>query len=257
MTLRKALLLGLAAPFLTALPSSADWLVTVDGGKIETKGPWKVEGQKITFTLPNGSLGILRKSEVDLDASAVATSQVQPPPSAAKALGPESKKKADPEVKKTSRKPVLTLTDKDVPRYAGDPAAPVGGAPATAGAPVAATSAAKPVKPQALVVESWQRVDAADGDGSEIVGVLRNRGGDFESAISMTVEVTDGSGNKQRATGFVSQPGILAGTTATFRALFPSVYEVAGEPVFNVKSDATSLDVPPPPPLPPTDGGGE
>lgn len=253
MTLRKAMLLGLAAPLLTALPSSADWLVTVDGGKIETKGPWKVEGQKITFTLTNGSLGILRKSEVDLDASAVATSQVQTPTPAARPLDPESKK-GSPEAKKAPKKPVLTLTDKDVPRYAGDEtAAPAGAAPAASAAPGVA---AKPVKPKALVVESWQRVDAADGDGSEIVGVLRNRGEDFESAISMTVEVVDGSGNKQKATGFVSQPGILAGTSATFRALFPSVYEVAGEPVFNLRSDATSLDVPPPPPLPPTDSGG-
>ncbi len=49
--------------------AAADWLVASDGSRIETTGPFKVEGKLVIFTLPNGTLGSLPLSEVDLEAS--------------------------------------------------------------------------------------------------------------------------------------------------------------------------------------------
>ena len=55
--------------------AAADWLVASDGSRIETKGPFKVEGKLVIFTLPNGTLGSLPLSEVDLEASRSLTAQ--------------------------------------------------------------------------------------------------------------------------------------------------------------------------------------
>ncbi len=56
-----------------AVASHADWLVTQDGERIETKGGWQVKGRMVVFTRPEGTLSSLRLSEVDLDASREAT----------------------------------------------------------------------------------------------------------------------------------------------------------------------------------------
>src|SRR5689334_14665868 len=58
-------LLGLAI----AAPARADWLVTRDGGRVETRGPWKEKGKLVVFTKADGTLASLRLSEVDLEAS--------------------------------------------------------------------------------------------------------------------------------------------------------------------------------------------
>ena len=63
----------LVAAALAAAPAAADWLVMKDGGRIETKGPWSVEGRRVLFTQPNGTLSVLRAEEVDLDQSAAVT----------------------------------------------------------------------------------------------------------------------------------------------------------------------------------------
>lgn len=63
-----ALVAALVALFLP-VASSADWLLTVDGQRIETLGPWEVEGDRIVFTLPNGTLTSVRAEEIDLPAS--------------------------------------------------------------------------------------------------------------------------------------------------------------------------------------------
>ncbi|KAB2962205.1 MAG: hypothetical protein F9K16_09710, partial [Thermoanaerobaculia bacterium] len=64
-----------AALLVAAGPARADWLVTTDGGLIETKGPWKVDGRRVVFHLPNGTLSSVRADEVDLDRSAAETAR--------------------------------------------------------------------------------------------------------------------------------------------------------------------------------------
>lgn len=69
--------LALAALALLALagaaPAAADWLVTRGGDKVETRGPWKVEGERVLFTDAGGRRVSLPVAKVDLTASAAAT----------------------------------------------------------------------------------------------------------------------------------------------------------------------------------------
>ncbi len=51
----------------------ADWLITKDGERIETRGLWKVRGETVVFTNARDVLCSLRVKEVDLKASESAT----------------------------------------------------------------------------------------------------------------------------------------------------------------------------------------
>ena len=53
----------------TAGAAHADWLVTRDGARIETKGAWKVDGRRVVFTMPNGTLSALRTGIVSTAAT--------------------------------------------------------------------------------------------------------------------------------------------------------------------------------------------
>ncbi len=95
----QGILLGLFLFLLASLPAQADWIVLGNGERIETQGAWRVEGKVVKFTHLNGTLAMLRTSEVDLEASRLAN---QPPP-------PPLPPSAEP-----AKKPVLVLTDADV-----------------------------------------------------------------------------------------------------------------------------------------------
>ncbi len=49
--------------------AAADHLVLIDGSVMETKGPWKLEGNRVTFTNSTGVKSVVRASNVDLEAS--------------------------------------------------------------------------------------------------------------------------------------------------------------------------------------------
>ncbi|KAB2962235.1 MAG: hypothetical protein F9K16_09660, partial [Thermoanaerobaculia bacterium] len=68
-------LLAAAALVAAAGPAAADWLVMKDGSRLETRGAWKVDGRRVVFNLPNGTLSAIRADEIDLDASAAATAR--------------------------------------------------------------------------------------------------------------------------------------------------------------------------------------
>src|SRR5436305_12230750 len=62
--------LGLLALGLAALAARADWRVTNDGGRMETKATWQIKGKLVVFTrADNDALASLRASAVYLDAS--------------------------------------------------------------------------------------------------------------------------------------------------------------------------------------------
>ena len=95
-----------AAAFVT-LPAAADWLVMKDGSQLETSGPWSVDGRRVLFSLPNGTLSALRASEVDLEASEALT----------RAKEAEASAEAEAE-DLDAPQPVWTLTDEDIPQAA-------------------------------------------------------------------------------------------------------------------------------------------
>lgn len=212
-----------------AAPAAADWLVTRDGGRIETKGKWRVEGAKVVFTLPNGTMGVMRKSEVDLDASAVASTEgVKPSADAAKVESPKT--------------PVLTLTDKDIAKAA--PVAPVEAPGAGAAAAPAAAASTSPRKSAAVVVQSWRQDPAQDG-GVELSGVLVNVGADIAVNITVEVEVKDGEGKSYKAVGFPAKTSLVRDKETTFRAILPDLNEIVGEPIIKVGSEGASVGVEP------------
>ena len=71
---RRALLPVLSC-LVAALPASGDWLVSRDGERIETRGPWTVKRSSVVFTAANGALSSLRLADVDLEASEKATAE--------------------------------------------------------------------------------------------------------------------------------------------------------------------------------------
>ncbi len=185
-----------------AAPAAADWLVTRDGARIETKGPWKVEGRRIVFTAPNGTLSAIAAAEVDLDRSAAETERVRlaavaPPP-------PEPEK----------REPVLRLTEKDLP--------PVQLTPEGEEAPAAAA----PASP--LEVVSWERTENPATDGVEIFGTLRNNGPNAVTSPTLLVTLHDEDGGLiATADATVNAGAVPPGRTANFRAAFPGVVDFA------------------------------
>lgn len=58
-----------AALLLPAGRGAADWLVTADGELIETRGPWRIAGQKLLYTDLTGEIRTLDLSQVDLEGS--------------------------------------------------------------------------------------------------------------------------------------------------------------------------------------------
>ena len=54
-----AALIALAITLFAAVALHADWVVTRSGAKIRTRGPWKVQEDRVVFELGNGQLASL------------------------------------------------------------------------------------------------------------------------------------------------------------------------------------------------------
>ncbi|MDA8019077.1 MAG: YggN family protein [Thermoanaerobaculia bacterium] len=104
------LCLPLAA--LAAAPCTADILVTKDGRQIETKGFWEVKGRQVIFTAKSGVLSSVRLSEIDLEASELATNPPPPPPAALEEA-PE-KPSLGSLAGRDRPEPVMVLTNEDI-----------------------------------------------------------------------------------------------------------------------------------------------
>lgn len=99
-------ILGLAlVAALVSPPASADWLVMQDGSRLEIEGAWRVDGRRVLFTLPNGTLSALRSNEVDLPSSEALTA-------AKKREMTEQDAAAEP----MPEPPRWTFTNADIPR---------------------------------------------------------------------------------------------------------------------------------------------
>jgi len=74
--LASALTLGALA--LGAVPAAADWLVTVDGRRIETQGAWQMKGKAVLFTQADGRVDQLPCDYIDFDSSERAAGGEEP-----------------------------------------------------------------------------------------------------------------------------------------------------------------------------------
>jgi hypothetical protein len=195
-----ALIAGLAAR------ASADWLVTRDGSKVETRGGWTVRGAQVLFKQPNGTLSVLRLAEVDLEASAAATAKAE-----ASLIAPAP---TPPPV----RPPVLRLTEADLP--------PVDEENETGDKTAATPDAAKPQDP--LTVSSWDSVSLPGGAGLEIFGTVTNQGNALVTAGTVAVTLYDADGGiLVTEAAQLATSALPPGGSSTFRAQFPGLLSFA------------------------------
>ncbi len=115
---RRVLGLALTLTCICSLPAAAEWLVTRDGHRIETDGPWQVKGRVVVYTDAKGTLSSIRLDEIDLEASEAAGEETPEAPAE-----PREAETKEPEER---QKPVLVLTNDDIPEGPdGGPAAEI------------------------------------------------------------------------------------------------------------------------------------
>ena len=205
----------------TSSSTSADWLVTQSGGRVETKGPWQVKGKLVVFTQADGTLASLRLADVDLPASEQTTAEAQE----AKAQQAEAPAAPEP-----PRKKLAVLTDDTLVRTKKPPAAAdeaAGDKDKKDGADKAdkKDQPAKPVGP--VSVASWKRVDAG-AKGIEIQGVLQNNSDKIAGNAGVEVQLFNEAGERLgSALGILNLPSIQPKGTTEFRAMFPGVFAFA------------------------------
>ena len=222
---------------LAVVPAAADWLVTREGGRVETKGSWQTKGKLVVFTLPDGKLSSLRVSEVDLDASRHATEE------AAAALAAP----APPAQPQKPREAKVVLTDESFRRTAPPPPA----APGDEGKDEKKKGEAAPPEAGKIVVASWERL-SAPGNGSVVIaGMVRNEAPDEATGVVVTVLLYDETGKLLISGDAVLGSTVLpAGQSGSFRAEFPDVFSFAA-----VKFDARGMLILRKPGEPPKSGG--
>ena len=215
--------IGAALGLLGALPpASADWLVTRDGGRVETRGSWEVKGRLVLFHSANaadaggGSLASIRAADVDFEASRKATEDAQK--AAASPASP---------VRVLQKKSVRSFTDKDfrpaVPPAAAPPEGSPEGAPeAAAAAQAAAKQEGKPAADapvKAIQVSTWDRTNDPDAGYVVITGVVRNVSQASATNVKLAVLLEDENGSlllssQASVTASVLMPGEQAGFRA-------------------------------------------
>jgi hypothetical protein len=191
--------LAAAALFLAAVPgpARADWLVTRDGGRVETRGAWQVRGKLVVFQTAAGTLSSLRLAEVDLDASRQATEAAEKARKAAATVSQQAPAK---------KAPVLVVTDDKVRHVE----------PGSEGAPAAPASAVR--------VTGWDRTTDPNDGHVVITGTILNGAGTEATDITLTVRLLDDSGKTVATSlGLLSSTTLPPGQQSTFRVDFPNV----------------------------------
>jgi hypothetical protein len=217
--------------------AAADWLVTSEGGRVKTRGPWEVKGKLVVFTAADGTLSSLRATQVDLDASRRATAESK------QALA-DAEKAPQP----APRKSVRSITDKDVghpDQKASEAAKP--GDSTGAGSAATATDAKTGAKPadaagkSPVSVGNWQKADRTEKDGIEVFGSLNNDSGDIQTDVGLTVTLyDDAEGLLGTAEAAVTPSTMTAHGTTNFRVAFPGIYTFA-RAKFDIRSAGLAL----------------
>lgn len=203
-----------AAVALLVLPAAADWLVTADGGRVETSGPWEVKGRLVVFTTADGTLSSMRADQVDLAASERAT-RLAEEAAAAPAEAEEPATEVAPEPARRR------ITTSDVGRAAYQPPLEVSedGEEAADGE-VAAT----PDVATQLVVLSSQEEETLDGH-VRISGSLSNNGETTVVAAGLTLFLQDVDGEvAARGDAVLSSSALAPGRVVSFTADFPDIF---------------------------------
>ncbi len=177
--------------------ATAEVLVLTDGQVIETKGPWQVDGRRITYTALNGTFSALRLSMVNLEESRTRTEALLNP------VAPKNDPKPAPEVGLVVRQSdIRTVTAKG---------------PAEPEKPTEATAA------DVISITSWSEELATVG--TRIVGTVQN--GSDSVYISLRLEVTlvaENGDELETRNAKLERAWADPGTSLTFEADFPDVF---------------------------------
>ena len=193
-----------------ALPVQADWLVTREGARMETKGPWKVKGKLVVFETADGKLSSLRVADVDLDASRRVTEE---------AVAARAQAEAQPEKAPARKKSVHVITDKDVAQ-----AAPPQAAPAEGEAPAAAGPASGP----GVLVETWAQERDPEKDHVLVKGTLANSSSLTATELKLRVLIYDETGSLMATSqAAVAKAALTPGQKTEFKADFPGFFSFA------------------------------
>lgn len=233
------MVLALAA-VLAASPVGADWLVTREGARVETRGAWTVKGKQVVFHTAAGKLSSLRVADVDLDASRRATEE---------AVAAQAQADAEPEKPPERRKPVRVITDKDV-----RPAPP---APAEEEQPKDGEEAAAPgpASGPGVIVDTWNQARHPEEDHVLINGTLQNASSAMAADVKLKVMIFDQTGALIASSQAALTAGALPpGEKTTFKAEFPGYFSFA---TIKFESESRRLATGPASdqPSPPENGG--
>lgn len=244
----------------------ADRLILRDGSEIETRGPWKVKGRQVVFTLQSGTLSSLRLDDVDLEASKTAGEMAAQEP--ADGAADESMRLVGDEAARLE--PILVITDRDIPRAkkAGNVAASsnqtedasvAGEESPEAEAQGDGQGAGREIlfAAEGLEVAGWQTLDSPRG-GIEITGVLANRSDQLVAEASVRVKVVASDGVERTYTAEVGNATLGAGQQSPFRILLPDVVAVDDALTFDLEGSAVRPRILPstPPTTDEADGAG-
>ena len=219
--------LATAAVALLASPATGDWLVTTDGSRIETDGPWTERGRTVVFE-SDGQLMSLRLADVDLEASRALTAEA------------EAAKRRPAPPPPPPRPSVLRLTDADVAHVdddpeseeAGSPDAPLDAADGDADGEDADDSVSPTVGDgdgeSGVAVTEWSQEIDDSGIGVTVSGTLENDGDGAAVGVSVVVTARDIEGDALATT--IAQLGttsLMPGETTRLIARFPDIYDVS------------------------------
>jgi len=209
--------------------ASGDVLVTRDGTRVETEGPWEVRGRLVVFTRPGGTLSSLRLSDIDLEASETATAEAQ---GAAEETARKESEAEPGNAEKTASedraaprtKATWKLTDADFTRrlhFAQDAEGSSG-----EGAPSAVSGERTEAGPPAVL--GYQRENDPLDQHVIITGSLGNLTRTTATAISLEVSLYDESNELiQMRRAVLEDPVMLPDGSTTFQADFPDVFSFA------------------------------
>ncbi len=211
--------LALAA-ILAAGPAGADWLVTREGARLETKGAWTVKGKLVVFHTSAGKLSSLRVAEVDLDASRRATED---------AAAAQAQAAAEPDKPAERKKPVRVITDKDFTPAAPAPDEQPDEQPdGEAEGGEKAAPASGPASGPGLVVETWNQARHPEQDHVLINGILQNASSAMAADVKLKVRIFNEDGALIATSQAALTVGALPpGEKATFKAEFPGYFSFA------------------------------
>lgn len=229
--------LGWRAPLLGALAvaafaggARADWLVTTEGERVETRGPWRLEGSRVVFEAPNGALTAVRASTIDFAATEAYAAELAAPPA--------------PEERPVPAEPVLVLTDRDLPRvmHVPEPAATEAAQPDAPAETAGTTTAGETTPPAAIegntpaeaeragsgdlagvVVTSWQERES--DTGLRFIGTLANESKSFATSLRVEAALFDEAGRLvDTRTVRLARTSISPGRSTTFEVDFPGLF---------------------------------